>query len=98
MKQKADVTLIGFNYVCIIAVPIIVSQCSARFMVYTTCCCSAQNTSFSHDGQNRLRSGNNNQWQIAMKQPQRLRTIVVLAVLLPLSGLLSLSLCSLCLS
>jgi len=23
-------------------------------MVYTTYCCSAQNTSFSHDGQNRL--------------------------------------------
>jgi len=52
--------LTGFNYACIIAVPIIVAQCSARFMVYTTYCCSAQNTSFSHDGQNRLTSTGKN--------------------------------------
>jgi len=37
------------------AVPLIVAHCSACFMVYTTYCCSAQNTSFSHDGQNRLK-------------------------------------------
>jgi len=52
-ETKADVTLTVFNYACIIAVPLIVAQCSARFMIYTTYCCSAQNTSFSHDGQNR---------------------------------------------
>jgi len=58
MKQIADVTAIGFNYACIIAVPIIVVQFSARFMVSTTYCGSAQNTSFSHDNQNRLRPKN----------------------------------------
>ena len=53
-ETKADVTLTGFNNVCIIVVPLTVAQCSACFMVCTTYCCSAQNKSFSHAGQNRL--------------------------------------------